>query len=299
MTGFYLPGLIEIPQPVWEKSFRVIGILLLSYVTLRFLLMAVEKYRQLAIRNTEDPVLDAQGKRAQTLTAILRNIAIVTVMITMMFILLAEIGINIAPLLAGAGIAGIAIGFGAQSLVKDLFYGFFILAENQFSIGDVIQVGDSTGLVEQMTLRTVLLRDLDGRVHIIPNGEVNKVIVYTKEWSRMNINLEVGYASDIDEVFQVIEQVNKLFYKQHKKLLLETPEILGVESLGANGIEIKVIAKTLPLKQWEISRQYRKAIKEAFDKAGIEIPFPQRTLHLSSVKEPLIAFQTDSPSTES
>lgn len=271
---------------LWIKGVRLGAIVLAGYLVARVLLMLIRKYRKISLSRSDLTALDANTKRVETITAILRNATYVVVILATLFIVLSEVGINIAPLLAGAGIAGVAIGFGAQSLVKDLFYGFFILLENQFGIGDVIQVGDSTGQVEGMTLRTVMLRDLDGRVHIIPNGEVNRVVVYTKGWSRMNLDIEVAYQTDLDKAFDVINMVSQEFYKTHTDALLEVPEILGVEYLGANGIGIKVVAKTLPQKQWDMSRYYRKAIKEAFDKANIEIPFPQRMLHLAQSSGP-------------
>lgn len=262
---------------------RALIIILVAFILTRILLFSIEKYRRLATPSTENGLLSARAKRLETLTGIMKNVTTVVILLVTLFILLSEVGINIAPLLAGAGIAGIAIGFGAQSLVKDLFNGFMILTEDQFSVGDVIKVGESQGQVERMTMRTVSLRDLDGRVHIIPNSEVNRVVVFSKDWSRMNLDLEVAYQTNMDEAFTVLQEVNKAFYKAHKDMLLEEPQIMGVETLGANGITIKVVAKTLPLKQWDISRLYRKRVKETFDQAGIEIPFPQRTIHLPNL----------------
>lgn len=269
----------------WGRIARIVGIALLGLIIFRAVLAMVSKYRKILISNLDNQPYDPNAKRIETISAILRNAAGVVTFLITLFMILSEVGINIAPLIAGAGIAGIAIGFGAQSLVKDLFSGFFILFENQFGIGDIIQVGESSGQVEQMTLRTVHLRDLDGRVHIIPNGEIHQVIVYTKDWSRMNLNVEVAYRTNLERAFALMKEINQQFYQQHPDLLLEEPELLGVESLGSNGISIKVVGKTLPLKQWEAARCYRKAIKEAFDQAGIEIPFPQRVVHVSQPTE--------------
>ncbi len=281
VTSLFL-GFVELTDEFWVKSIRIGIIVLGALVLARIILASIDKLRAIRITAVGGDPMDPGVKRVETISSILRNCVMILLFVITSFTILSEIGINIAPLLAGAGIAGIAIGFGAQSLVKDLFYGFFILFENQFGIGDVIQVGNSSGVVEKMTLRTVSLRDLDGRVHIIPNGNIVEVIVATKDWSRMNLNLQVAYKSDLDKVFQVIEKLSKKFYKEHQDLLLEEPSILGVENLGPDGVDIKVVAKTLPLKQWDASRLYRKAVKEAFDKAGIEIPFPQRSIHLAS-----------------
>jgi small conductance mechanosensitive channel len=229
----------------------------------------IDRLRNLAVKSSGSALLSTDIKRIETLTAIFANTVIAIILMATVFIILSEFGINIAPLLAGAGIIGIAVGFGAQSLVKDLFAGMFILLENQFGLGDIIQVGGATGQVEQMTLRTVSLRDQDGRLHIIPNSEAGRVIVYTHGWSCMNLNLEVAYNTNLDAAFEAIEITSQKFYAAHPDLLMEAPRNLGVDVFSDKGMVLKVLAKTYPQKQWESARLYRKAIKEAFDKAGI------------------------------
>lgn len=264
--------------------FRIALIGFAAYLGMNVLIKMINKWRDVSVP-ADQIVPDSNTKRIETIAAILRHVVVVVILVVSLLLVLSELGINLAPLLAGAGIAGIAIGFGAQSLVKDVFYGFFILLENQFGIGDIIQVGDSAGVVERMTLRTVSLRDLDGRVHIIPNGDINRVIVYTKEWSRMNLDLTVAYDTNLDKAYQVILDTGRRFFRERPDLLLEEPQILGVESFGDNAIAIKVVAKTFPIKQWEASRTFRKWIKEAFDAAGIEIPFPQRVVHVAKAPD--------------
>jgi moderate conductance mechanosensitive channel len=278
-----LHNLWGMEDALWQRIVRIVGILVSGYLVAIVLLAMIEKYRRLSAPPPEAPILDGSSKRIETVCAILRNATMVIVMVTTTFMMMGEIGLNIAPLLAGAGIAGIAIGFGAQSLVKDLFYGFFILLENQFGIGDVVQVGDSRGQVEQMTLRTITLRDLDGRVMIIPNGEINRVTVYTCEWSRMNLNLKVTYDTNLDKAYAVIEAAGKTFYKRNKDLVMEAPHVLGVEALEDSGVVIKVVAKTWPQKQWDTARAFRKVIKEAFDAEGIEIPRPAPVMQIGAL----------------
>jgi small-conductance mechanosensitive channel len=259
---------------------RLLSIVVISIVAVRLVKIASRRVGLFLVTHQNH-----NEKRVNTLVAIFQSISLVLILLTATLTVLSELGVNIAPLLAGAGVVGIAIGFGAQSLVKDLFYGFFILAENQFGIGDVIQVGESIGLVEKMSFRIVTLRDLDGRAHIIPNGEITKVIVFSKEWARINLNISVSYETDLDHAFTVIEAVGLQLHQDWPDLLTEAPQVLGVEELGDNGVIIKVIGKTQPLKQWDVSREYRKRLKKAFEDAGIEIPFPQHTLHVQGAIE--------------
>jgi len=198
------------------------------------------------------------------------------------FMILKEVGVDIAPLLAGVGIAGLAIGFGAQTLVKDFLTGFFILMENQYRVGDVVKIGDHAGLVEKIKLRTTVLRDLEGIVHIIPNGEVQSVRNMTYEWSRVVLDIGVAYKEDVDKVIQVLKDVGKKMRQEepYSQFMLEDPQILGVDNFGDSAVTIKMLAKTCPLKQWDVGREMKRRIKHAFDKEGIEIPFPQRTVYI-------------------
>jgi small conductance mechanosensitive channel len=235
-------------------------------------------------------VTPVEAQRLTTFLDIIRHGVRWLIVLVAGTLILAETGINIGPLIAGAGVVGIAVGFGAQSLVKDLFYGFFILAENQFGLGDVIQVGDDkgpSGQVERMTFRTVTLRDLDGRAHIVPNGEITRVTVYSKDWARANVDVTVSYDADLDAVFSVIHQVGEQLYQDWSDHLLEAPTVLGVEGLDDSGVRIKIIAKTKPLLQWPVMREFRKRLKTRLQSEGYTIPFPQRALHLHPEMGPL------------
>ena len=231
----------------------------------------------------DDPATKSEReKRAETLVHIVKNAIKVFIYIVASFMILREIGVDIAPLLAGVGIAGLAIGFGAQTLVKDFLTGFFILMENQYRVGDVVKIGDHAGLVEKIKLRTTTLRDLQGVVHIIPNGEVQSVNNMTHEWSRAVLDIGVAYKEDVDRVIGVLERVGKELRQEeaYSQIMLEDPQILGVDNFGESEVTIKMITKTCPLKQWQVARELRRRIKYAFDREGIEIPFPQRTVYM-------------------
>ena len=220
-------------------------------------------------------------KRADTLTGIIRTVAVVFVVLAGSMMVLAEIGIDVAPILATAGIGGLAVGFGAQSLVKDVISGFFLLIEDQVRVGDVIQVDGRGGQVEKITLRTIQLRDLAGNVHVIPNGSVNVVMNMTKDYSRYVFDVGVAYREDPDEVFETLRQIGEEMQNDSRygASILEPLEILGVDSFGDSAIIIKARIKTLPIKQWEVGREFNRRMKKRFDERGIEIPFPHVTLY--------------------
>ncbi len=215
-------------------------------------------------------------KRVNTLTAVLLTAGQVFIIGIATFIILSELGINIAPVLAGAGVAGIALGFGAQSVVKDIIAGVFIVMENQYRVGDVVKIADIAGLVEEINLRRTVLRDLDGVVHVVPNGEIRVASNFTKEWSRVNLNISVGYGTDLDHAIAVINRVCEEIAAdpQWAPLILKTPRVLRVDNLGDSGIELKVLGDTKPIRQWDVMGEIRKRVKKAFDKEGIEIPWP-------------------------
>jgi small conductance mechanosensitive channel len=226
--------------------------------------------------------------RAKTLARITNNFISIAIVTVAVFLILSEVGIQIGPLLAAAGIAGLAIGFGAQSLVKDFLSGFFILLENQYRVGDVIKLGDMSGTVEKMTLRITALRDLQGIVHFIPNGEIKSVSNMTYHWSRMLVEVGVAYKENVDKVIETLKALCKEFYADEpwNADLLEEPQVTGVEALADSQVTIRVLAKTKPLKQWDAMREFRRRVKNRFDELGIEIPFPQRTIHMLEEKDP-------------
>jgi len=227
-----------------------------------------------------EPVITEREKRARTVASLLRTVGTTLMLVIAGMMVFREIGLDITPLLAGAGVAGFAIGFGAQSLIKDVIAGFFILLEDQFHVGDVIQAAGVSGQVEQMTLRLTIIRDLQGTVHFIPNGEIKLVSNLTKEWSRAVLEIGVGYGEDVDRVIALLGEVGHSMAQDEVfgKLLVEPPQVLGVEALAESQVTVRMLAKTLPLKQWEVARELRRRIKLRFDQEGIQIPYPHRVV---------------------
>lgn len=214
-------------------------------------------------------------KRANTLSSVLLASGQVLIIIIAVMIILSEF-VDITPALAGAGVVGVAVGLGAQSLIKDLIAGFFIVMENQYRVGDVVNIAGIGGLVEDINLRRTVLRDLDGVVHTVPNSEIKVASNMTKEYSRVNLNISVSYGTDLDHAIQVINRVCKEMADdpQWASLIIKTPEVLRVENLGDSGIDLKVFGDTRPTRQWAVAGEIRKRVKKAFDREGIEIPWP-------------------------
>ncbi len=228
----------------------------------------------------DEGMISEQEKRARTLAGLLRTLGTTLVIITAAMMALREIGLDITPLLAGAGVVGLAIGFGAQSLIRDIIAGFFVLMENQYHVGDVIQAAGVSGQVERMTLRMTIVRDLQGTVHFIPNGEIKVVSNLTKEWSRAVLEVSVDYTEDVDRVAGVLADVGRGLAQDavFGKLVLEPAQVLGVESLSDSQVTIRMMVKTVPLKQWDVARELRRRIKTRFDQEGIRTPHPQRVI---------------------
>jgi len=223
-----------------------------------------------------------RAKRTETLARIVETTFRVVILITALLMVLKQVGIEIGPLLAGAGIVGLAVGFGAQSLVKDVIGGFFILLENHMNVGDIVEIAGSAGVVETINLRVTVLRDLEGRVHVVPNGEIGVVTNMTKEYSQALVEIGVAYKEDIDEVIGILNQVAEGMRNDEvfREFILDPLEVLGLDSFGDSSVNIKVRLRTLPAKQWSVAREFRKRVKKTFDEKGIEIPFPHRTLYI-------------------
>lgn len=223
----------------------------------------------------------AEKQREDTIIQIVSGVLNVVVWPMAFMAILSQIGIDIAPLIAGAGVVGVALGFGAQTLVKDLIAGLFIIVENQYRVGDVVEIVDTAGVVEGITLRVTILRDLDGVVHHVPNGSIEVTSNMSKDFSGINLNVGVAYDSDLNKVIKIINNVGEGMAQDQdwQEKIIEAPSFLRVDQLGDSSIMVKVTGKVHPLTQWEVTGEMRKRIKEAFDKEGIEIPFPQRVIH--------------------
>lgn len=217
---------------------------------------------------------DEFKKRVQTLGSVIANAVTVVLTVIGGLMVLSEVGIDIFPLLTGAGLVGLAFGFGAQNLVRDVIAGFFVLLENQYRKGDVVKIAGVEGLVEDVNLRRTILRDLDGAVHSIPNGEIKVASNYSLGYSRVNLNVPIAYESDLEKAIDILNKIGKEMAvdKKFGELIIKPPQVLGVESFGELGIAVKFFGETKPIKQWEVTRELRKRIKGAFDSDGIKIP---------------------------
>jgi len=228
------------------------------------------------------------------LSTVFIDTGIVVIAVVAIFTIVAQIGINVAPALAGLGVAGIAIGFGAQSLVKDIFNGLLILLENQFRVGDWVAIAGVDGLVEEISLRRTVVRDFEGGVHTVPNGEIKVATNLTKEWSRVNMDISVGYGEDLDHVIAVINRVGEELAEDPEwgPDILETPYALRVQAFEDSGIAIKIIGQVKQMRQWAIMGELRLRLKKAFDEEGIEIPWPHTKVFFGNapgevgIKEP-------------
>jgi len=278
---------------------RILIILLISaalYFALRRLVPLALKHT-MKVKGEREKAEEELVKRRQTLSRIFVTVGVALIVVAAVFMILSEVGINITPYLAGLGIAGLAIGFGAQSLVKDIIGGIFVIIEDQYDIGDVVRIAGIAGIVEQINLRRTVLRDLDGIVHFIPNGESGIASNFTREWSRVNLNISVAYGTDLDHAISVINRVcAEMAHEPYwKELILKTPEVLRVDNLGDSGIDIKILGDTKPIKQWEVTGELRKRIKKAFDEEGIEIPWPHTKVYFGSPMPPRAPTEAPAP----
>ncbi len=272
-------------------SFRVLVILAFGWFGMILINKLLQKLEQRLIsqgRAAEEPPTEA-SKRVETLIKLLRQACLLALWITVLLVLLKEIGLEIGPILASAGILGLAVGFGAQNLVRDVISGFFFILENQVRVGDVAIVNGTGGLVEQINFRTIVLRDLAGVVHIFPNGAVNTMSNLTQGWSAYVFDIGVAYKEDTDRVIKVMCQVGEEMKKDAVlgPLMLELPEIFGVDKFDDSAVIIKGRLKTKPISQWQVGREFLRRVKQAFDANGIEIPFPHRTLYFGEVSKPI------------
>ena len=268
---------------------RILIILLISaalYLALRKLVPIT--IRPVVRRRMVGKIEVEVEKRAKTLSRVFVGTGVVIIIVAAALMTLAEVGINITPLIAGFGIVGLAIGFGAQSLVRDILAGLFVLIENQYAVGDWVRIADIGGSVEEINLRRTVLRDFDGTVHVVPNGEVRVASNFTKEWSRVNLNISVGYGEDLDHVTEVLNRIGKEMAEESywNEAILKAPQVLRVDAFEDSGIAIKVLGETKPMRQWEVMGELRRRIKKVFDDEGIEIPWPHTKVYFGSPPPP-------------
>jgi moderate conductance mechanosensitive channel len=268
------------------------------YFALKAAKWATGRFKKVFVKRAETNLMvDTQEveKRINTLMSIIYGIVRIILLGILIMIILVKFGIEIAPLLASVGIVGLAVGFGAQELVRDYISGFFILLENQVRIGDVAIINGTGGLVEKIELRTITLRDLSGTVHIFQNGKINTLSNMTKEWSAMVFDIGVAYKEDVDRVIGIIKQVGDelITDPDFKDKIIEPIEVMGLNEFADSALEIRARIKTKPIQQWVTGREFRKRLKKAFDRNNIEIPFPHRTIYWGEEINPL-KFETES-----
>jgi small conductance mechanosensitive channel len=282
------------------KPFRILLILLIAFLARAVLHRVIERLSRRAVEGNLPGVLqrgrltslletapllsERRKQRTETLASVLKSITSGVVFTLALLMILGELAFNIGPFIAGAGIAGIALGFGAQSLVKDFLSGMFMLVEDQYGVGDVIDVGEASGVVEAVGLRVTRLRDVDGTVWYFPNGEILRVGNKSQGWARAVVDVGVAYGSDIALVRRVLGKVAEDLYadEEFRDLVLEEPEVWGVEQLSPEAVVVRVVLKTQPLEQWTVAREFRQRAKGALEEAGVEAPFAARSMLIST-----------------
>lgn len=264
-----------------NHGLKVVGIIVGIFIVQKFAGIFIEKSIRKMVVTNKFSSAEAEKKREDTLIRICLNSLGILVWLVAGLMILQEVGVDIAPLLAAAGVVGIAFGFGGQYLIKDLISGLFLIMENQYRIGDVVCFGDTCGMVENISMRMTTLRDLDGTVHHVPHGEITQVANLSKQFARVNLNIGVGYSSNLEQVISVVNKVGQDLADDPswKDKIIKAPEFLRVENFGDSAIDIKILGDVQPLQQWAVTGELRKRLKIAFDKEGVEIPFPQRVIH--------------------
>jgi len=264
---------------------HILIILILSWVLMRASRKLISLFKNYVTRTTRDA---GSIKRAETLGHVFSNVAIVVITLITGMLVLGEVGISIAPILAAVGVVGVAVGFGAQTLIKDYFTGFFLLIEDQIRHGEVVEIAGKKGKVEEVTLRHVRLRDFEGSVHFIPNSSITTVSNKSRDYSYAVMDIGVAYRENIDEVYEAMRKVGAEMRadSDFRNVIIEDLEIVGIENLADSAVIIRCRFKVHPLEQWDARREFLYRIKKAFDTAGIEIPYPHLTLYAGQAIQP-------------
>ncbi len=269
-----------------ETISKSLIIAIVGLLMLLLLKLGVRKFEQALTQ--KDVIRESEATlQIKTVVKLFKWTGTIFIMLAVFYVVAENHGLNVAPLIAGAGIAGLAFGFGGQYLIRDLINGLFILIEGQYRINDVVKIGQYGGLVEDINLRITTLRDLEGRIIIIPNGEVKEVVNFTREYAQALLDIGVAYKENVDRVMEVIKEIGNGLREDEYfgKLILGDVEMLGVDDFADSQVTIKFRMKTLPIKQWEVMREFRRRIKNKFDELGIEIPFPHRTIYWGAGKD--------------
>lgn len=272
--------------PNWQGGLRILLIVFLASLSLRAVRAGIRRLEHHLSVADDAPTVEL-AKRARTVGDLLRNVASISIIAISALMILRELNVDIMPILTGAGIMGLAIGFGAQTLVKDVISGFFLILEDQIRVGDVAEINGATGTVETIQLRTLVLRDLRGAVHVFPCGSVSTLVNLTKDYSYAVLDLQVSNKHDTDHIVDILKTAAVALQASDDfgPLTVEPMEVVGLENLTDTTSTIRVRIKTLPLKQWEIARELRRRVKKAFDAAGIESPLTHRDIVVRHLRE--------------
>lgn len=259
---------------------RIIVIIIVAILLNRILSGIINKAIRASVKSDENTSPEAERKREDTLIRISTRALSMLIIIVTFIMILGETGVEVGPLIAGAGIVGLAVGFGGQYLIRDIFTGLFLMLENQYRIGDVVTIEGLSGAVQDISLRKTTLRDLDGVVHHIPHGSITKVSNLSKDFARVNIDIGIAYNTNLENLIDVINRTgNELAADPaFADSIISPPQFLRVNEFADSAIVVKILGDTKPLKQWEVAGELRKRLKIAFDREGIEIPFPQRVI---------------------
>jgi small conductance mechanosensitive channel len=264
-----------------DHGIKILVVLVVGIIVIQLVRFAGRGLTQ-HIRNNVTDSQVARLQRARTLSSILNSVVRITVIAIFIMTVLDQIGVNIGPILAGAGVIGLALGFGAQTLVKDFLSGFFIVLEDQFGIGDTVTIGDANGTVERMTLRMTVLRDSEGKLQYIPNGQINKVTVLARDWSAVIVDVTVAYQTNLDQAIEILNRLTANISEEKADLIIDKPLVAGVQALADNGIVLRTTFKTKPHHTREIASLFRRRVRDEFGRAGLEIPVSQTPLKLTS-----------------
>ncbi len=265
-----------------SQGIKIAVIIVVAWLFHKFGGIFIEKIVRKSVISDHFLTKEAEKKREDTLIRVFGGTLKILIWVMALMMVVSSLGVNIGPMLAAAGIAGVAFGFGGQYLIRDVISGLFIILENQYRVGDVVCFGTTCGSVEDISLRTTVLRDMDGTVHHVPNGEIKTASNLSNQFARVNLGIGISYAADLEKVIKVVNEVgNKLAQdSEWKEFITKPPQFLRVDDFADSAVMIKILGETKPLKQWDVTGELRKRLKIAFDKNKIEIPFPQRVIHM-------------------
>lgn len=267
-----------------NEAIQVLIVLLIAFILVMIARRVIPRLIGARIPKIREESPEQLAIRSKTLSRIIVQVVSVLIWVLAVVMILGQLGVDIAPLLAGIAVAALALGFAAQNIIRDYLHGFFILMEDWYRVGEVAVIQGTGGLVENITLRRTVLRDLNGSMHIFPNSRVDQASNLTRDWARINLDVSVGYKENLNHVFGVIDKVCQEFKDDPNwgKDMLNTPHVERVNNLGDSGVEIKILGDTKPIRQWALMGELRKRLKDRFDEEGIEIPWPHTKVYFGN-----------------